>query len=176
MNINDLKDLDLTDLDTDEVLVVLKDLIKRKKLFYNNNITISTDGACQGNPNGLSAGTIALWNEDNTLIEYHSYFYGNQTNNKSEAYTILKAVEYLRDSKYNSKSYKVTLISDSQLIINLINGSYKGKDKQLVLTTNNIRNIKNNLLCKLVFEYKPREEPKISFCDKENKHYLKKYK
>lgn len=172
MNINDLEGLDLTNLTLEDI----KELISKKKLYYNNEITISTDGACQGNPNGLSAGTFAIWDKESLLIEYKSNFYGNQTNNKSEAYTILKAVEYLKNSKYNSKSYRVLLISDSQLIINLINGSYKGKDKILILTTNNIRNIKNNLSCKLVFEHRKREDPKINFCDKENKIFLKNYK
>ncbi len=88
-------------------------------------IEIYTDGASRGNP-GASASSFVF--VKNGKVEMFSSFYiGISTNNVAEYKGIIFALEEAVRCGYS----EVLLVSDSQLVISQINGTYKVKASHL---------------------------------------------
>ena len=88
-------------------------------------LKIYTDGASRRNP-GPSACAFIFVKGNNEIYSEHKYL-GNLTNNQAEYIAIIealkKAVEYTR--------WKVEIYSDSELVINQINGEFRIKNEKL---------------------------------------------
>lgn len=90
------------------------------------NIHIYTDGACRKNPGPSAIGIVFLDNKGNLIAE-HKECIGMGTNNEAEYKAIIKALQL--GTAYCRK--KVNIFSDSELVINQINGVYAIKVDRL---------------------------------------------
>jgi ribonuclease HI len=85
-----------------------------------------TDGGSRGNP-GDSACAYVICKLDNTVVEKSGYYMGMATNNQAEYLGMIKGLERARDLGID----RVNLYSDSQLVVNQMNGFYKVKNQEL---------------------------------------------
>ncbi len=93
------------------------------------HIRLYTDGACAGNP-GRGGWAAIAFDEENNSIMAHSGGYRHTTNNRMEIMAVIKGLnaicnqlrEYTRDT-----DIKVTVCSDSQLVVNTINEGWNKK-------------------------------------------------
>jgi ribonuclease HI len=85
-----------------------------------------TDGGSRGNP-GDSACAFVICEMDDTVVEKSGYYMGMATNNQAEYLGMIKGLERCRDLGIN----KLALYSDSQLVVNQMNGFYKVKNQEL---------------------------------------------
>ncbi|HBS48551.1 TPA: ribonuclease H [Candidatus Dependentiae bacterium] len=120
--------------------------MKKEKIYWK----IYTDGACRGNP-GLSGAGIYLENLTGKKIS-KCFYLGEKTNNQAE-YLALALAIFLLKSEMVSKpdqELKITIISDSELLVRQIKGLYKVRD----LTLKCLKNLIFYLLEGVVFEVK----------------------
>ncbi len=114
---------------------------------------IYTDGACFGNPGPMGVG-IVIYDSNMKLLAEISEYVGEGTNNVAEYTAVIRALE-------TAKIYEpenVELRSDSELLINQLNGKYKIKDLRLRSLKRKIDELTENL--KIKFVHIPREQNK----------------
>jgi len=126
-------------------------LLEEAKLF--------TDGGSRGNP-GDSACAYVICNMDGTVVEKSGYYMGLATNNQAEYYGFKKGLERARDLGID----RISLYSDSQLVVNQMNGIYKVKNQELAPLHQEVSQLAAGFE-KISFTYVPRELNKIA--DKE---------
>jgi len=110
-----------------------------------------TDGGSRGNP-GDSACAFVICKMDDTVVEKSGYYMGIATNNQAEYYGMKKGLERARDLGID----RVTLFSDSQLVVNQMNGLYKVKNQELAPLNAELKELAASFL-KIQFIYIPRE-------------------
>jgi ribonuclease HI len=115
-----------------------------------------TDGGSRGNP-GDSACAYVISNIDDSVVEKSGYYIGVATNNQAEYFGFKKGLERARDLGID----KVSLFSDSQLVVNQMNGLYKVKNQELAPLHQDVKEIANSFE-KVTFTYVPRELNKIA--------------
>ncbi len=100
----------------------------------SEHILINIDGASKGNPGPAAVGIVFYkysgkdWkNGQKEPVEEVSEFIGNETNNIAEYTALIRAVEIAIERGYKD----VTICSDSELVVNQINGKYKVKDANI---------------------------------------------
>jgi ribonuclease HI len=111
---------------------------------------IFTDGGSRGNP-GDSACAYVICKMDNTVVEKSGYYMGMATNNQAEYYGQIKGLERARDLGIN----KVNINSDSQLVVNQMNGLYKVKNQELAPLHQQLKALADSFE-KASFHYIPR--------------------
>ncbi len=84
------------------------------------------DGACRGNPGEGGVGVLFQDEKGTTLFKAYKYI-GKVTNNIAEYRALILALE--KAQKFRAKS--LTVYSDSQLIVNQVNGDYRVRDTKL---------------------------------------------
>lgn len=126
-------------------------LLEEAKLF--------TDGGSRNNP-GDSACAYVICNPDGTVVEKSGYYMGIATNNQAEYYGMIKGLERARDLGID----KVHIHSDSQLVVNQMNGVYKVKNQELAPLNQQLKELAGSFE-EVSFSYVPRELNKIA--DKE---------
>jgi ribonuclease HI len=112
---------------------------------------IYTDGGSRGNP-GDSACAFVICNVDNSVVEKSGYYLGMATNNQAEYYGFIKALE--RASRLGID--KISLFSDSQLVVNQMKGLYKVRNQELSPLHQEATELANSF-GKISFAYIPRE-------------------
>lgn len=118
-----------------------------------------TDGGSRGNP-GDSACAFVICEMDDTVVEKSGYYMGVATNNQAEYLGMIKGLERCRDLGIN----KVSLNSDSQLVVNQMNGFYKVKNQELAPLHEQLKGLAQSFEG-VSFSYVPRELNKLA--DKE---------
>jgi ribonuclease HI len=109
-----------------------------------------TDGGSRGNP-GQSACAFVICKLDDTVVEKSGYYMGIATNNQAEYLGMIKGLERARDLGIN----EVRLHSDSQLVVNQMNGFYKVKNQELAPLHQQLKDLANSFE-KISFQYIPR--------------------
>ena len=89
-------------------------------------IIIYTDGGSRGNPGPAAAGFILKDKNGNQLLA-RGLFLGETTNNFAEYTAIVKSLEAAKQLD----AAKVTIFSDSELLVRQLNGQYKVKSDSL---------------------------------------------
>lgn len=91
-----------------------------------NRVTLSTDGGSRGNPGPSS---IGIFISDKSGDELYSYAkcIGNGTNNRAEYRALIKGLRLCK--KFTR--HQVSCFSDSNLVINQLNGIYQVKNPQM---------------------------------------------
>jgi ribonuclease HI len=112
---------------------------------------IYTDGGSRGNP-GQSACAYVICKMDNSVVEKSGYYLGVATNNQAEYYGFKKGLERARDLGID----KITLHSDSQLVVNQMKGAYKVKNQELAPLYAEVKALADSFE-KIEFVYVPRE-------------------
>lgn len=125
-------------------------------LFY-----IYTDGAARDNP-GPSASGFVIFDSAKKLVAKSFFYNGNKTNNIAEYLAIIAALRKVL-SEYGSQS-EVKLFSDSELVVNQLQGNYKVRDPKLRLLHKEAHQIISKL-SSCVFANVPRENKFISMVD-----------
>src|SRR5882724_1566465 len=92
----------------------------------NNELTIYTDGGSRGNP-GPAAYAFVIERPGLDDIEEKAYI-GRTTNNIAEYTGLVKALEYAR----HLGAGRVTVYSDSELMVKQMNGEYRVKHRGLL--------------------------------------------
>ncbi|MBI3590277.1 MAG: ribonuclease HI family protein [Candidatus Melainabacteria bacterium] len=100
-------------------------LISFNKATDNELITINIDGASKGNPGPASIGMVFY--KDKQIINEASEFIGIKTNNFAEYTALIRALEISLDKGFNN----IMIKSDSELVVNQINKTYKVKDSDI---------------------------------------------
>ncbi|HVO86388.1 MAG TPA: reverse transcriptase-like protein [Candidatus Binatia bacterium] len=118
-----------------------------------------TDGGSRGNP-GDSACAFVICKLDDTVVEKSGCYMGMATNNQAEYYGMIKGLERSRDLGID----KITLFSDSQLVVNQMNGFYKVKNQELAPLHKQLSDLAGSFE-KVSFVHVPRELNKVA--DKE---------
>ena len=113
-------------------------------------LKIYTDGASRGNPGESGAGAVIYQN--NTIIKQISKYLGKKTNNEAEYLAVLESIKFMLERKYQ----KAIFYSDSQLLVNQLNGKYKVKAETIIPIYKEIKALSQNL--DLKFNWIPREE------------------
>lgn len=110
-----------------------------------------TDGGSRGNP-GDSACAFVICKMDDSVVEKSGYYMGMATNNQAEYYGMKKGLERARDLGID----RVTIFSDSQLVVNQMNGIYKVRNQELAPLNAELKDLAASFL-KIQFIYIPRE-------------------
>jgi ribonuclease HI len=113
-------------------------------------LIINIDGASRGNP-GLSGIGIVITKENLKIIE-HKEFIGSKTNNQAEYMALKKAMQISLGLDDN-----ITILSDSQLVVNQRTKHYKVRNKQLKNIFREISNLEKYFQT-VMYKYVPRSE------------------
>lgn len=100
-------------------------------------LEVNIDGASRGNP-GLSAIGIMVKNNGIILVE-HAEFLGIRTNNQAEYEALKRALEIC-----NQLGKEITILSDSELLVNQRNSKYRLRNQQLKIISMEISNLEKN--------------------------------
>ena len=85
------------------------------------------DGASRGNPGKSGAGIMIR--KDGEIVCQEGFYLGIKTNNQAEYYALLLGLFFL--SQYAHKNDVIRIVSDSELLVKQIGGSYKVKNDGL---------------------------------------------
>ena len=115
-----------------------------------------TDGGSRGNP-GESACAYAICKMDGTVVEKSGYYIGIATNNQAEYYGFKSGLERCRDLGID----EINLYSDSELVVNQMNGKYKVKNQELAPLNQEVKELVDSFE-KVIITHIPRELNKIT--------------
>ncbi len=89
-------------------------------------LILYTDGGSRGNP-GPSAIGIVICNERGQAIKEYSEYLGKATNNEAEYQAVIFGLKKVRAlfGKKLTKNSEIEVRSDSELLVNQLNGKYK---------------------------------------------------
>ncbi len=129
-----------------------------KKLLSTEKIIVYCDGGARNNPGPAAIGVVI--DEKKTRKEYSEYL-GQATNNQAEYRAVIFALKKIKQlvGKEKSQELKIEIRSDSELMVNQLNGQFKIKDKDLQPLFFEIWNSKQDF-SEVKFVQIPREENK----------------
>jgi ribonuclease HI len=113
-------------------------------------LVVNIDGASRGNPGPAGIGVVFV--RDNTRITEYKEFIGKKTNNQAEYAALKKALQIA--STFDNE---LTVLSDSQLIVNQRNKLYKVRSKQLKIIFREISNLERRFKI-VIYKHVPREK------------------
>lgn len=122
-------------------------------------ITIFTDGGSRGNPGPAAIGAV-FCNEKNQAFKQYSECLGDGlTNNEAEYQAVIFALEKFKAlfGKKIAQTSEIEIKSDSELLVNQLNGSYKILEEKLQPLFLKIWNLKIDFK-KVKFSLIPREK------------------
>jgi ribonuclease HI len=124
-----------------------------------NKITIYCDGGARNNPGPAAIGIV--FEEKVKGKGDYSEFIGQATNNEAEYQAVIFALKKIKHliGKEKSKKTEIEIKSDSELLVNQINGKFKIKEKNLQPLFLEIWNLKQDF-AEVKFVQIPREENK----------------
>lgn len=94
-------------------------------------LKIFTDGGSRGNP-GPAAAAFVVYEGAGILREKRGKFLGTATNNEAEYWGVIEALGWLKANLTNwSNLTNLAFFSDSQLVVNQLNGLWKIKEPRL---------------------------------------------
>ncbi|MCX7880891.1 MAG: ribonuclease HI family protein [Patescibacteria group bacterium] len=121
-------------------------------------LKIYTDGGSKGNPGPATIGVV-FFIKSKKILQHHQPI-GVATNNDAEYQALIFALEKLKEIKNQYAIDKIIFHSDSQLLINQVNGFYKiknGKIKEYILK---IKILEQEINLPIVYKQIPREKNK----------------
>ncbi|MEN6615144.1 MAG: ribonuclease HI family protein [Syntrophorhabdus sp.] len=95
-------------------------------MAFFDQIHLYTDGGSKGNPGPGSIGVV-IYDVNNNLLYEFSECIGHCTNNQSEYRALIKGLDIC--ARYTRK--RITVFSDSELVVKHMNGVYRLKNDDL---------------------------------------------
>ena len=111
---------------------------------------VNIDGASRGNPGPAGIGVVII--KDDLRIAEYKEFIGKKTNNQAESTALKKALQIA--SAFDDE---ITVLSDSQLVVNQRNNKYKVRSKQLKIIYREISNLERHFKI-VMYKHIPREK------------------
>lgn len=98
-----------------------------------DKINVYTDGGSRNNPGKSGIGVLITDGNNNELIRYKEYI-GEATNNEAEYRAILKSISLIKKiiGKKTGIKTSIKFHSDSELMVNQLNGKYRIKSSNLI--------------------------------------------
>lgn len=121
------------------------------KIKMHKKLRIHTDGSSKGNPGPMTVG-VAVY-EGGKLIKKISKKVGIGTNNKAEYLAVINAL----DTAKQMGAEEIEFFSDSQLLVNQLNGKYAVHSSNIRDLFKKVNELKQNFK-KVTFKWVPREE------------------
>jgi ribonuclease HI len=100
---------------------------RRSNMAADDELVIYTDGAARGNP-GPAAFAFVIKRDGHTLTHSHGCL-GQQTNNQAEYTALVRALE---EVVRRGDAKRLTIRSDSELMVKQMRGEYRVKDAGLL--------------------------------------------
>ena len=126
---------------------------------YIEKVNLFIDGGCRGNP-GPGAIGIVIKSSDNKVMHEYSEIIGKATNNIAEYTALIKGLDLC--AKYTRK--KVCCFSDSQLLINHMNGTWRLKNDNLRALFQKVKNNERPFE-EVLYQHVSRTNPSIKRAD-----------
>jgi ribonuclease HI len=130
-------------------------------------LKVFTDGGAKGNPGPAAIGIIAYI--DGRELFRHREDIGVATNNIAEYTAVVTALSKLLPRRQTGKNQisninvsKVEFYSDSQLLVNQLNGLYKVKNIRIREFILQIRILEQELNIPVFYRHIPREENRVA--------------
>lgn len=123
-----------------------------------NILKVFTDGSSKGNPGPANIGVVIYFS--NKKIFQYSRSIGFATNNDAEYQALIFGLETIKKLKEEYQIDKIECYSDSQLLINQVNGFYRvknGKIKEYILK---IKVLEEEINLPIIYIQIPREKNK----------------
>lgn len=124
-------------------------------------VIIYIDGGSRGNPGPAALGVL-FYNEKGEVFKKYSEYLGeNFTNNEAEYQALIFALEKFKQvfGKKLAKNTELEIRSDSELLVNQLNGKYKILDPKIQSLFLKVWNLKLDFK-KIKFKLIPREQNK----------------
>lgn len=96
-------------------------------------IIIYTDGGSRGNPGKAAIGVVFCNEEGGIIQKFGEYLGDNMTNNDAEYHAVIFALKKFKSvfGKLIAKDSEVEIRSDSELLVNQMNGKYKVENEKI---------------------------------------------
>jgi len=132
-------------------------------LHFNKmkKIIIYTDGGSRGNPGPAAIGVIFCNEKEQKIKEYEEFLGDNFTNNEAEYYAVIFALKKFKSlfGKKLANSSEVEIRSDSEFLVNQLQGLYKILDQKIGSLFLELWNLRLDFK-KIRFKYIARENNK----------------
>lgn len=122
-------------------------------------LKIYTDGGALNNPGPAASAFVVYLNSK--IIHQASFGIGNNTNNFAEYTAVVKTFEWLIKNK-TAGIIKINFFSDSNLMVNQLNGLFKIKNAAIREFVLKIRSLEQELNIPATYKYIPREQNQLA--------------
>lgn len=120
---------------------------------------VNTDACCRGNP-GTAAIGVVIHDDRGRILDKYGKPIGKTTNNEAEYKAAISALESIRNMcGEKAKKAAVELRTDSQLVVNQMNGEFKVKRPNIKPLFHELCELKESF-SDVIFSHVPREENK----------------
>lgn len=121
------------------------------------NIKVFTDGGSIGNP-GPSASAFVIYQDDKILAKEGKKI-GHATNNVAEYTALIMALEQIKELVQAQliSPKKINIFSDSNLLVNQVNGLFKVKNSRISEFIFKIRGLEQEIGIPIVYKHVYRE-------------------
>lgn len=123
--------------------------------------TLYSDGASRGNP-GPSAVAYRIIGEAGAVLDARAERIPDATNNEAEYHALSAGLAACRRLGIQA----VRAVSDSQLMVRQIQGSYRAKEPRLAKLRDDARERIAQDFLNVVLEERPRSDPDVAACDR----------
>ena len=125
------------------------------------HIIIYTDGGSRGNPGKAAIGVVFCNEKEEIIKKFGEYFGDNLTNNEAEYQAVIFALKKFKAffGKKIAEVSEVEVRSDSELLVNQMNGKYKLENEKIQKFFIEIWNLKIDFK-NVKFKAIPREKNK----------------
>lgn len=123
------------------------------------DLKIYTDGGSINNPGPAAIAFVIFQN--NHLLHQHSSRIGANTNNFAEYSALVGALEWVKKNQREG-TLNTTVFSDSNLMINQLNGLYKVKNASIREFILKIRILEQEIKMPIFYRYIPREKNRLA--------------
>ena len=124
-----------------------------------DGVTLYTDGASRGNPGDAAWAYVIV--RDGAVVAGRSECIGTATNNVAEYHAVINGLEAARAFS----SGRLTVRSDSELVVRQLTGRYRITKEHLADLAGEVRQQMRNF-AEVRFESVPREHPCIKVADR----------
>ena len=127
----------------------------KKKISSNDKVELFIDGSADLQSKTAGIGGVIFINQEK--FKFFSEYLHDSTNNEAEYESLIFGIEMLIENKL----FNVNIFSDSQLVVNQVNGIYKIKNDRMKLLHQRATNLLSSLN-DWTFDYIPREKNAIA--------------